>query len=70
MVLTQNLETGITEASSVYEDSPAMEAGMQDGDVIYKVDGEDMSGKDLEEISGSIKEKREPLSRSLSFGRR
>lgn len=55
VVLTQNLETGITEASSVYEDSPAMEAGMQDGDVIYKVDGEDMSGKDLEEISGSIK---------------
>lgn len=55
VVLTQDLDTGITEASNVYEDSPAMKAGMQDGDIIYKVDGKDVSGKDLEEISGSIK---------------
>lgn len=55
VVLTQNLDTGITEASNVYEDSPAMEAGMKDGDIIYKVDGEDVSGKELEEISGNIR---------------
>ena len=55
VVLTQNLDTGITTASSVYEDSPAMKAGMKDGDIIYQVEGRDVSGMDLEEISGNIK---------------
>ena len=54
-VRTQNLDTGITTASSVYEDSPAMKAGMKDGDIIYQVEGRDVSGMDLEEISGNIK---------------
>lgn len=55
VVLTQNLDTGVTTASSVYEDSPAMKAGMKDGDIIYQVEGRDVSGMALEEISGSIK---------------
>lgn len=55
VVLTQNLDTGVTTASSVYEDSPAMRAGMKDGDIIYQVEGRDVSGMALEEISGSIK---------------
>ena len=55
VVLTQNLDTGVTTASNVYEDSPAMKAGMKDGDIIYQVEGRDVSGMDLEEISGSIK---------------
>ena len=55
VVLTQNLDTGVTAASSVYEDSPAMKAGMKDGDIIYQVEGRDVSGMALEEISGSIK---------------
>ena len=55
VVLTQNLDTGVTTASSVYEDSPAMKAGMKDGDIIYQVEGRDVSGMTLEEISGSIK---------------
>ena len=55
VVLTQNLDTGVTTASSVYEDSPAMKAGMKDGDIIYQVEGRDVSGMDLEEISGNIK---------------
>lgn len=55
VVLTQNLDTGVTTASRVYEDSPAMKAGMKDGDIIYQVEGRDVSGMDLEEISGSIK---------------
>ena len=55
VVLTQNLDTGVTTASSVYEDSPAMKAGMKDGDIIYQVEDRDVSGMALEEISGSIK---------------
>ena len=55
VVLTQNLDTGVTTASSVYKDSPAMKAGMKDGDIIYQVEGRDVSGMALEEISGSIK---------------
>ena len=55
VVLTQNLDTGITTASSVYEDSPAMKAGMKDGDIIYQVEGRDVSGmiwRRSPEISG------------------
>ena len=61
VVLTQNLDTGVTTASSVYEDSPAMKAGMKDGDIIYQVEGRDVSGMALEEISGSIKGEKGPI---------
>ena len=29
------------------EDSPAMKAGFQDNDILYKVEGEEVTGKDL-----------------------
>lgn len=37
-VVQQNADTGIVEVISVIEDSPAEKAGVQPGDIIYKVD--------------------------------
>src|SRR5699024_5737795 len=39
--------SGVT-VVNVYKDSPAEKAGLQDGDVLYQVDGRDVSGQDLE----------------------
>lgn len=56
-VLTQNRDTGIITIVHVYEDSPAMKAGMQDGDILYKVEGEMVTGEDLSEVVSHIRGK-------------
>lgn len=48
-------ETGYATITGVIAESPAEEAGLQEGDIIYKVDGEDVSGEDLETIVSMIK---------------
>lgn len=53
----QRLTTGETIISNPFEDGPAKEAGLQAGDEILKVDGEDITGKTLEEISSKVKGK-------------
>ena len=45
--MTQNTDGPGAVITAVYEDSPAAEAGLQTGDVISKVDGNDVSGMDL-----------------------
>ncbi len=57
-VMTQNRETGIITFSQVYENSPAEKAGIKDGDILYKVEGKDISGRDLAEVVGDIKGER------------
>ena len=54
-VMTQNRETGVITFSQVYENSPAEKAGIKDGDILYKVEGSDVSGRDLSEVVGDIK---------------
>jgi len=54
-VLTQNLDTGVITILKVYEDSPAMEAGLKDGDTLYKVGDIEVTGEDLSEIVTHIK---------------
>ncbi len=48
-------ETGLAYISGVFEGTPAQEAGLRDGDVIYKVDGEDMGELELSEVVAKIK---------------
>ena len=48
-------ETGLAYISGVFEGTPAQEAGLRDGDVIYKVDGEDMGELELSEVVANIK---------------
>lgn len=54
-VMSQNRETGIITLNNVYKDSPASEAGLKDGDILYKVDGKDVTGQDLSKVVTKIK---------------
>ena len=54
-VVSQDKDTGIITILQVYEDSPAQKAGIKDGDILYKVDGEEVSGQELTEVVRRIK---------------
>lgn len=54
-VMSQDLQTGVITITRVYEDSPAMKAGLEDGDLLYKVEDMEVTGKDLTEIVSHIK---------------
>lgn len=54
-VLTKNMDTGIITLVQIYEDSPAMEAGLKDDDILYKVGDMEVTGKDLTEVVSNIK---------------
>ena len=54
-VLSQNMDTGIITLVQIYDDSPAMKAGLQDEDILYKVDKEEVTGEDLTEVVSHIK---------------
>ena len=55
VVVSQERESGIITAIQVYENSPAKEAGMKDGDILYKVEGKEVTGEDLTEVVSRIK---------------
>lgn len=46
--ISQNQETGVITFTTVYEGSPGEAAGLKDGDILYKVDGEDITSQDLD----------------------
>ncbi|MFR0076325.1 MAG: S41 family peptidase [Blautia sp.] len=48
----QDKETVIAEC---YKGGPAQKAGLESGDILRKVDGEDISGMELEEVTNKIK---------------
>ena len=54
-VLSQNRETGIITILQVYDDSPAEKAGIKENDILYKVEGEEVTGVDLTEVVSNIK---------------
>ena len=54
-VLSQNMNTGIITLVQVYDDSPAMKAGLKDNDILYKVNGEEVTGVELTEVVSHIK---------------
>lgn len=53
--LTQDIETMVISFTQVYEDSPGEKAGFEDGDILYKVDGEDVTGQDLDQVVSKIR---------------
>lgn len=53
--ISQDYETGVMTFVNVYEDGAGAEAGFQDGDILYKVDGEDVSGQDINQVVAKIK---------------
>ena len=56
-LMSQNRETGVITIANVYENSPAAEAGMKNEDILYKVEGEEVTGVDLSEVVTQVKGK-------------
>lgn len=54
-VMSQNPDTGIITLVNIYKGSPAEEAGLKASDILYKVDGEDISGQDVNKVVTKIK---------------
>lgn len=57
-VMSQNKETGVITISQVYEDSPSEKAGLKAEDILYKVAGKDVSGRDLSDVVNDIRGER------------
>lgn len=55
VLLSQNRETGTITMTQVYEDSPAAKAGLQDEDILYKVEGQEVSDLELSDVVNRIK---------------
>lgn len=53
--ISQNINTGIVTIARVFEDSPAMEAGLLPGDILYKVEDTEVTGMDLTMVVSLIK---------------
>lgn len=47
-VVSQNPNTKIITIVKIFENSPANDAGLQVGDIIYKIDGEEVAGTDMD----------------------
>ncbi|MGI6118850.1 MAG: S41 family peptidase [Bilifractor sp.] len=56
VTITENTEENMVEVVSVQEDGPADKAGVQKGDLILKVNGQDVTGKSTSEVSDLIEE--------------
>lgn len=57
MSISQKEENGEITIATVFDDTPAKEAGIQEGDVIVAVDGNDMTGKSSQDVVSMIKGK-------------
>lgn len=54
-VFSQNISTGVVTVSKVYEGFPAYESGILPEDILYRVEGEEITGQDLTNIVTKIK---------------
>lgn len=53
--VTIDIENGKVTVVSAFKGSPAEAAGIRPGDVLVSIDGQEISGKSLEEVSGLLK---------------
>ena len=54
-LMSQDRDSGVITVLQVYDGSPAQEAGMRDGDTLYKVEGEEVIGEDLSDVVSKVK---------------
>lgn len=52
-MVSQNRSTGIISIAKVFEDAPSFEAGLLPGDIIFSVDGTEVTGMDLDLLVGT-----------------
>ena len=55
VMVSQNVYTGIITVVKPFKDGPAYNAGMRKEDILLKVEGEDVTGVDLNEVVAKIK---------------
>ncbi|XCP86302.1 S41 family peptidase [Roseburia hominis] len=55
VVMSQNIETKTITAVQVYSNSPAKEAGVEENDILYLVNGEKVAGRDLADVVQDIR---------------
>lgn len=53
--VSQNIETGIITLVKPFKNAPGFEAGILPGDILYKVNGEEVTGQDLTTVVAKIK---------------
>lgn len=53
--IQQDRTTGLITFTQIYENAPGAQAGFRVGDVVYKVNGEDISGQDLDTVVSKIR---------------
>lgn len=54
-LVSQDMKTNVVTVSKVFKDGPADKGGMKSGDIIYKVDDEDVTGKSVDEVVSKMK---------------
>jgi len=55
VVIMQDKTSGLVTFTKIYEDAPGADAGFRAGDMVYKVNGEDVTGMDLDTIVSKIR---------------
>ncbi len=55
VIISQDINTGILTFHTIYEDSPAERAGFQEGDILYRVEGQDIVGEELNTVVSKIR---------------
>lgn len=55
VVIMQDRTSGLVTFTKIYEDAPGAAAGFRAGDIVYKVNGEDVTGMDLDTIVSKIR---------------
>lgn len=56
VVMMQDKDSGMVQVAHCYEGSPAAEAGVREGDIIYKIGDTLVADKDLSEVSDAIRD--------------
>lgn len=54
-IVSQNAETGVITVIKIFENAPGDKAGMKDGDVIYKVEGKEVTGENIDKVVSKMK---------------
>lgn len=55
VIVSQNTDTGVITAIRVFEDAPGEKAGVKADDIIYKVEDEEVTGTDINEVVSKMK---------------
>lgn len=54
-IMSQDRDTGVITVSQVYAGSPAEKAGLRAEDILYKVEGREVTGEDLSQVVSLVK---------------